>query len=427
MISKYTTWPALTLHIFILLIFISSLSADEPWSRGESNGNDLNIQLITFGPGDLLTTFFGHTAIVVQDKRLNRSRLYNFGLFSIEKDFLVNFAQGRLIFYAGDARVAGSLLRYSGENRDVIMQTLNLNADQKVQIAKKLAWWVLPENHAYLYHHYLNNCSTIPRDILDDALGNALFKATKHQSVMTFRDFTKRYTAHKPLLLVLLMFLMNDSIDKPIMEWDDMFLPYELQAKIGRLTISDSSGIEQNLVTQEKYFYRATRDPVPLDVPSFLVPMLLGGIGLGVLSLITGYMFYKDFRFSKSVFAIYNAVIGLILGIAGTVLFLMSMFTDHVVTYNNENLFLANPLTLVAGIASIVWLFQKNKFPVILPVCWTILGIGSLSLCLLKFFPSFNQQNYWEIGLILPINVMFAFTHIMGRKYFKFQVNTKKS
>jgi len=419
MIHKIKKWQIIKLLPLFLAISYLHLFAEEPWATDQSQGKDLTIQLVTFGPGDIITTYFGHTAIIVKDIRLNYSRLYNFGLFSIEKDFLINFAKGRLIFYAGRARVANSLLRYSKENRDVIVQTLNLHPEKKLNIAKKLAWWVRPENNSYLYHHYLNNCSTIPRDILNEASDGKLYDTTKRPSQLTFRDFTKVYTSHKPFLMLLLMFLMNDSIDKPIAEWDGMFLPYELQDKINRVVVKNTTERESPIVAEEKFYFRAERKSIPEQVPSLTMFLLSVGIGIGILSLLISYFYIKNIRYFRTLFALYNILAGLVLGILGAALFLMSMFTDHVVTYHNENLFLANPLTLFLGMASMVWMLRKSSYSNILLTGWGVMAISSVLLLILKLFPPFDQYNAWEVALIIPINFSFVISHFLIRKHFK--------
>ncbi len=406
-------------------LFSHVTAATIPWETGESRGEDLLIQLVTFGPGDVITTYFGHTAIIVHDKRLDIARLYNFGLFSIEKGFLVNFARGRLIFWAGDARVGPSLLRYARENRDIIIQNLDLPPSKRLEVAKKLAWWVLPGNNSYLYHHYLNNCATIPRDILDEAVDGQLAAATKAPSPMTFRDFTIRYTAHQPALMLLLMFLMNDSIDQPIMQWDDMFLPMELREKAGNLIISDST-YTHPLVSSERTHFKSDRTPVPDQVPSFFLPFLIIGLLTGGLVFLLTRLMIKKYQPYKTMLAVLNSFIGLAFGIPGTALLLMSLFTDHTVTYYNENLFLANPVTLVAGVAALIWLFLRRGYYSLLFYCWILITAGTILLVLLKLLPAFDQDNAMVMAIIIPVTVASVLSQFQLRHTFKKREGTMK-
>ena len=77
----------LTFISFILFIHqISSAQVPPENNSTGSRGDDLEIKLVTIGPGDDLTSWWGHTAIIVEDHKFNVSRFYNYGLFSFEQE-----------------------------------------------------------------------------------------------------------------------------------------------------------------------------------------------------------------------------------------------------------------------------------------------------------------------------------------------------
>src|SRR4051812_39823540 len=99
-----------------------------PWGTGESRGEDLTVTLVTFGPSDDgVDSYFGHSALVVEDSRLHQSRLYNYGMFDFDWRMLLKFVGGRLEFWVGEARVEGTIDFYRSLNRDVTLQVLNLD------------------------------------------------------------------------------------------------------------------------------------------------------------------------------------------------------------------------------------------------------------------------------------------------------------
>ena len=62
----------------------------------------LVIKLATIDPGAELTSWWGHTGLIVEDTLTGRSLFYNYGLFSFEQDnFVLNFIRGRLILLQG--------------------------------------------------------------------------------------------------------------------------------------------------------------------------------------------------------------------------------------------------------------------------------------------------------------------------------------
>src|SRR5512136_833896 len=89
--------------IILLCLSFESLSAQAnspTWENHFSRGEYLQIKLVTIDPGDELTMWWGHTALIVEDLRFNTSLFYNYGIFSFEQEnFLKNFAMGRLIFW----------------------------------------------------------------------------------------------------------------------------------------------------------------------------------------------------------------------------------------------------------------------------------------------------------------------------------------
>jgi hypothetical protein len=208
-----------------------ALAQPAPWARGQSQGEDLEIYLVTFGPGPEVVSWFGHSALVVEDRRMGERRLFNYGMFSFDSKILARYALGRLEFWV-DATpyVAETYRLYAAEGRDVRLQRLNLTPERKLALARSLSENILPQNRYYLYHHYYDNCSTRPRDLLDRAIDGALRRVGSKPGRMTLRDHTRRYTHVFPPMSVLLDFLMNDEIDKPITAWDEAFLPAELEA-----------------------------------------------------------------------------------------------------------------------------------------------------------------------------------------------------
>ena len=68
----------------------------------------------------------------------------------------------------------------------------------------------------------------------------------------------------------------------------------------------------------------------------------------------------------------------------------MSLFTNHTVTYWNENLFLTNFLTISIVPFGLSCAFGKLKKAHLL--IWMFHTASSLILILLKVFPAFNQR-----------------------------------
>lgn len=402
--------PLIACLLGLLLVAAPAHAASRPpWGTGESHGEDLIISLVTFSPGDDVASWWGHGSLVVEDQRLGTARLYNYGMFSFDSTMLARYAMGRLEFWVAETSPSGTYRLYRAMDRDVRIQELNLTPDQRLEIGRLLADNVLPENRDYLYQHYNDNCVTRLRDMIDRAVGGQLKQADSAPARMTLRDHTRRYTAVSPPMSVLLDFLMNDEIDRPITRWEEAFLPDELERQVGALQVKRPDGQTVPLVAKHWDFYKSPDRTPPPEVPPRYGPwMLLMGLAVGGSALGLGYWGRRGGRLPRVLLGLEQLVLGLGLGFPGTALMIMWLFTDHTVTYRNENLFLANPLTLMVVPLAVALMFGSKRARAGLRFIWnTLAALGVLGL-VLKVFPLFNQDNWRLIALILPISLGFA-------------------
>jgi hypothetical protein len=397
--------------LFGLLLLAAPAHATNrpPWGTGESRGEDLVISLVTFSPGDDVASWWGHGSLVVEDKRLNHARLYNYGMFSFDSTMLGRYAMGRLEFWVAEASVSRTYRAYESLNRDVRIQELNLTPEQRVQIGQLLADNVLPENREYLYHHYDDNCVTRLRDMVDKAVGGQLRQEASAPGRMTLREHTRRYTAVSAPMSVLLDFLMNDEIDRPITRWQEAFLPDELERQVASFQVTGPDGQKAPLVAKSwAYFKSPTRPPPPEQPPGYAPWMLALGLAVGASAVGLAYGGRAGGRLPRVLLGLENVVLGLVLGLPGTILFIMWTVTNHTVTYRNENLFLANPLTLLALPLGLMLVFGSKRARAWLRIVWLALAASGVLGVLLKVIPVFNQDNWRLIAFILPISLGFA-------------------
>ncbi|MBX5482338.1 MAG: DUF4105 domain-containing protein [Myxococcaceae bacterium] len=401
----------LVLLLSPLLAFAQGRGSRAPWGIGQSRPEDLQITLVTFGPGPEIISWFGHSALVVEDTRLGQRRLYNYGMFGFEKPgMLVKFAMGRLEFWVEDTPYVVPTFRfYASEQRDVILQLLNLSPAQRAQLAQALDENVQPQNRYYLYHHYFDNCSTRPRDMIDRATGGVLSAIGAQPARMTLREHTRRHTDYFPPMSVLLDFLMNDEIDQPITRYQEAFLPAELMHQVDEAKVTLPDGTVAPLVAEKITWFEGKRPKPPETPPKYGPALLAIGLLLGAPAVLWAVWYRRSRgRAPRILLGVHNVLVGLVLGLPGTVLLLMGTLTEHTVTHHNENLLLANPLTLLAVPFGIGLMRDRAKSSRALRAIWVLLaGMGVLEL-LLKALPWFDQDNWRIIALVLPISLGFA-------------------
>ncbi len=389
--------------LFFVLFFSSAYSQT---SLNLQSGDHLRIQLATVGPGDELTNWWGHNAIIVEDTLSGDSYFYNYGLYSFDDNFIYNFVKGRLIFQVGAFRTEWAMSYYRGENRSIRIQTLNLSPAKRLELARKLEENIKPENRDYLYHHYLDNCATRIRDLIDQAVNGQLKDYTSTPAQFTLRQLTRRYSYHSFIWTWLLMFPMNDSIDQSMQRWGDMFLPLEMEKIFDEFSYADSTGQSIPLVSHKFTVFEAEgRSEIPAKPPNFLLRNLLISLFISALVL---FSFYLDRRGKKLYFALTNLLMGLFMSILGLFLTLVSLFTDHVIVYYNENLFLTHPLSMLIPVAALAYVFQKKWAERWLRNLWYLhLALGVL-LLILKLFSPFDQDNSLAMVTFLPVYLAFS-------------------
>ncbi|MBF5046337.1 DUF4105 domain-containing protein [Aggregicoccus sp. 17bor-14] len=374
-----------------------------PWATGQSRPEDLTISLVTFGPGDDIPSWFGHGSLVVTDRRLNQERLYNYGMFTFDGRMLARFLMGRLEFWVGEASALGTYRLYRMLDRDVRIQELNLPPEKRLVLARALAQNVLPQNREYLYHHYNDNCSTRLRDGIDLATGGLFHQAQSAPARLTLRGHTRRYTAVFAPMSLLLDFWMNDEIDQPITRWEEAFLPDELEKQVEAFRYPDGSP----LVARDVRFHTSKHHgPTPEEPPAYGPWVLALGVALGLVALGLAQRARAGARWARVSLGLQQALLGFVLGLPGLLLMLMWLFTEHTVTHRNENLLLANPLTLLALPLGISLARGKNpRTWARLRAVWAALAVTGVLGLVLKVLPRFDQDNWRLIALILPISL----------------------
>lgn len=387
-----------------------------PWMTGQSRGEDLTVTLVTFSPGDEVPEWWGHTALMVEDARLQQGRIYNYGMFGFDK-FFSTFVMGRLEFWASDeGSIAGTFYYYRMSQRDVRLQVLNLLPDQALQLAKALGTNVLPENRYYLYQHYDDNCSTRPRDLIDAAIGGQLKAATSGPSRMSLRQHTLRYSMVNPPISLVLDFLQNGSLDRPITMQNEAYLPDELERQVQAQVVVRPDGSRVPLVRKQFDWYRSSRPRPPEWPPNWNLWLLLIGGTLAVVVLGLGHLGRDGAKAPRVLLGTFLFTWGFFGGLLGTTLFLMGLFTNHLVTHHNENLFLFNPIDVALVPLGIGFARGRPGASArLFKACVALAALTVLGV-LLKPLPGFIQDNWNLVALLGPVNLALGVLFWLDRK-----------
>jgi len=363
----------------------------------DAPGEDLEVSLVTYGPGAIYWERFGHDAIRIRDRASGESGDFNYGVFDFDdSDFIWNFARGhmRYMIDAGSSDV--NQQDYIDGGRSVLEQRLALSAAQAENLRAFLLWNLRPENLSYDYDYLTRNCSTRIRDALNFVLGGGLRAAlTAQPAPMTYRQQINRLMSVQPWLMLAMDLGLGRSADQPLNEWQESFLPMVLAREIRTVRMPDGHGGVQPLVVNEREIAANHLGPPSTLPPDLNFPLGIAGLVLAVVMLAS--------RARLPVLYASLAVAFLILaGFLGTVLLALWTLTAHHAAWGNANLLLFNPLAFV--MAGAAWRFRDgvDGGRIVRTLVATQVGAGLIGL-LLHFLSGNAQQNLPWLLFSFPV------------------------
>ena len=91
------------------------------------------ISVLTFGPGTSLNDAFGHNAFRIKDQGIDL--VYGYGEYDFDApNFYLKFARGKLNYLISRHRFSDIYRYYSGQNRSISEQILNLSDEEKQKL-----------------------------------------------------------------------------------------------------------------------------------------------------------------------------------------------------------------------------------------------------------------------------------------------------
>jgi hypothetical protein len=379
-----------TLLLFVLLLF--GMPSPTHATVANAPGANLEVSLITYGPGATYWERFGHDAIELRDSVSGEAVDFNYGVFDFnESNFFLNFARGRMHYLMDAGYSAPEQASYVEDGRSVTRQRLALNADQASALRDFLLWNLRPENAGYNYDYYADNCTTRVRDALNKALGGILkTQLTARAGGMTYRQQTARLMSAQPWLMLIMDLGLGPYADQPLNAWQESFLPMVLQAQLRDVHLDNG----QPLLLGEQLLSPNRLDVPPATAPDLRLPLAL--TGLLIAALIVAIR-----RWWPTGYALLGTLYLLAAGLVGILLLVLWTLTSHHSAWANANLLLFNPLAFL--LLPTLWRSRRG-----LAASRFIDGVIALQLLvvliaiLLHLLPGTVQQNQPWLLLALP-------------------------
>ncbi len=217
-------------RVRVVLIFGLLLFAPAAYANARDR-----VELYTVGAGDELFTKFGHAAICVMADDLPAGGLcYNYGTSDFSRPIGLGWdvVRGQAKFWVSVSDVLSMMFWFQEQDRTVYRQELPLSDEQVADLRATLALDAHPENREYIYNHFLDNCSTRPRDLIDEATGGEL-RQTRIDSPLTYRDYAREGLAGAHWALVPAGDLvLGRWVDQELDAFEAMFIPRVLRAAV---------------------------------------------------------------------------------------------------------------------------------------------------------------------------------------------------
>ncbi|WEN14569.1 DUF4105 domain-containing protein [Rhodanobacter sp. AS-Z3] len=373
-------------------------------SVANAPGANLEVSLITYGPGETYWERFGHDAIEVRDTASGEAISFNYGVFDFnEANFFVNFARGRMHYLMDAAPTSADERYYVEAGRSITRQPLALDANQANALRDFLLWNLRPENAGYNYDYYADNCTTRVRDALNRALGGVLVTQLRARAGgMTYRQQTDRLMSAQPWLMLVLDLGLGPYADQPLNAWQESFLPEVLQEQLRQVKLDDGHGGTRPLVLGEQVVSANRLDVPPRSPPDLRLSLAAAGLLFAALIMLarrnwpTGYALLGTLYLSAA-------------GLIGVVLLALWTLTTHHSAWANANLLLFNPLAFL--LFPTLWRARRG-----LAASRFIDGIIALQLLacmvavLLHVLPGTVQQNQPWLLFALPVWLALAWS-----------------
>ncbi|MBC8152043.1 MAG: DUF4105 domain-containing protein [Bacteroidetes bacterium] len=302
------------------------------------------VSLITVAPGEEIYSSFGHTGLRVYDPAQGLDRHYSYGTFDFRTDnFYLKFIRGTLPYQLSVNALYDELYGWQMENRTVREQILNLSPAQKQRLLDGLEENYKPENRTYAYKFYYDNCATRPPNRVIEACGDSLrFNPARDAelSKKSYREWMNDYLGQKPWARFGMNLAVGQPADHVTTATESMYLPDNVHDRLAAATLRQPNGQTVPLVTREQVLFQArgiARQTPPLwAIPEFFFLVVL---------IAVGYFTYRHYQTNVRGLGLDRFLFG-ISGLAGWILFLLWVATDHGVTGWNPGLLWLFPLHL---------------------------------------------------------------------------------
>ena len=314
--------------------------------------DSVDISLLTCGPGQEVWSYYGHTALRIEDHAHGNDLAVNWGMFSFQQDyFVLRFVFGMTDYQIGIFPMSRFIEEYTSEGRWVLQQRLTLTREEKMKILAAIDENNKEENRTYRYNFFFDNCTTRARDMIINHLSahTTDFKNVDAQS--TYRHEIHKWNENHRWARfgndLLLGFMADRSLSKE--EWE--FLPKNLSddfaTEARKDTVQQNESKTEEFLQGDRYiklvdstFYVVQPQAEVTDSEAITPFMVFAALGVVILVLC-----FVELKQKKNFWWI-DTILLTATGLPGLILLAM-VFSQHPTVQANFQMLILNPLNLL--------------------------------------------------------------------------------
>mgnify|MGYP002623619191 CR=1 FL=1 len=397
--------------IFLCLALCRVVNAQGLAAGGEQQTADsIRVTLLTCSPGQEVYQLYGHTAIRCQkttsaprskgedpDKEVapltenpgeTFDLVFNYGVFDLSKEhFVWNFMLGHTDYIVQATTWQDFVRDYEEQGRGITEQELNLTQGEAERLTARLKENCLPKNCHYRYNFLYRNCTTMVRDMVEQTVfGNIMYPDSLPRQ--TAREILHRYTEGHPWAETGNDLLLGATADTILSVHAALFIPENMMKAFQGAIVVNAKGDRRPLTRSTKVVLEAK---TLAGEPDFPLRPSEAMLALGIACLLIA----SAETWSRRTFWLWDVILLLLQGSAGTLIAFMFFFSEHPAVGSNWHICILNPVAL-AGIPLVIKAAVRHK-----PTMWYAAYFVVLALFLL--FSPWIPQVFAKITVPLTL------------------------
>ena len=367
----------------VLLTILSLILFPKVYSIQLSD--EAKISLLTCSSGDEIYSYFGHSAIRINDPKSGIDYVFNYGIFSFgTPNFIWRFVKGETDYMLAGERMPSFMGSYYQEQRSVYEQILNISLTEKQSLFDALVENAKKENRVYRYRHFSDNCATRVRDQFEKCVNHQLQYDTSKDTKLSFRQLVDQCVPGNSWNGLGIKLALGIPADKITTFSQKMFLPDYLQRSIAGAKVA-RNGERVPFAMPVTTFFAAK----PLESDSVLTSP---AVVVNLIFLMVFVLTIVESRRKRRMVWL-DFLVFLSFGIAGIMLSFLCFISVLEATEWNLNLIWALPTHFIFAF---LWLIPSLRSKIFWYLKFTT-GIVLLFLITMAFLP---QTFHW---LVVPL------------------------